>query len=139
MAVHSEDALHARFVELDKDGSGRVEMPEVIKFALRDAISRSAVPIATLLGSWDTDDNGEVDRDEFRRAVRFFGFKAVCALPPLLHRPSAFTLSPITYHLSPITHHLSPITYHLSPMTPDLGRGVRAGVAAAECGGGCGV
>ena len=81
MAIHSEDSLRARFVELDKDGSGRVEMPEVIKFALRDALSRSAVPIATLLSSWDTDENGEVDRDEFRRAVRFFGFRAVSPRP----------------------------------------------------------
>jgi len=76
MAINSEDALQARFHELDKDGTGLIEMPEMIKFALRDALSRSAVPMATLLSSFDGDGNGQVDRDEFRRAVRQLGFRA---------------------------------------------------------------
>jgi len=76
MAINSEDALQARFNELDKDGTGLIEMPEMIKFALRDALSRSAVPMATLLSSFDGDGNGQVDRDEFRRAVRQLGFRA---------------------------------------------------------------
>jgi len=76
MAINSEDALQARFHELDKDGTGLIEMPERIKFALRDALSRSAVPMATLLSSFDGDGNGQVDRDEFRRAVRQLGFRA---------------------------------------------------------------
>eukprot|EP00900_Chrysochromulina_parva_P011925 jgi/Chrpa1/20733/Chrysochromulina_OHIO_Genome00007183-RA len=76
MAVHSEKALRERFDALDVNGSGTVDMPEFIKFALRDALSRTALPIKSLLASWDTDDSQDIGIEEFRDAVRYFGFEA---------------------------------------------------------------
>ena len=76
MAIHTEEALRQRFDELDTDGSGTIEPVEWIKFALRDALARSAVDVQSLLESWDANGNGEIDPHEFRRAVGFFGFAA---------------------------------------------------------------
>jgi len=76
MAVHSEKALRERFDALDVNGSGTVDMPEFIKFALRDALSRTALPIKSLLASWDTDGSQDIGIEEFRDAVRYFGFEA---------------------------------------------------------------
>ncbi len=76
MGIHSEDALRARFNELDADGSGTLEMDEFIKFSLRDALSRCAAMVTDLLAEWDEDGNGEVDVEEFRKVVRHFGFEA---------------------------------------------------------------
>ena len=55
MGVHSESALRQRFDAIDADGSGTLEMPEFIKYALREALSRSAAAVADLLASWDTE------------------------------------------------------------------------------------
>ena len=77
MGIHTEAALRQRFEELDADGSGYVEMTEFIKFALRDALSRSVIKVADLLESWDTDGDDEVDVYEFRRAVRHLGFSGL--------------------------------------------------------------
>jgi Ca2+-binding EF-hand superfamily protein len=76
MAVHSEKALRERFDALDVNGSGTVDMPEFIKFTLRDALSRTALPIKSLLASWDTDGSQDIGIEEFRDAVRYFGFEA---------------------------------------------------------------
>ena len=74
MAIHTEDALRRRFEDMDSDGSGFIDMSEYIKFALRDALARSAAQIQDLLSSWDKDGNGLVNREEFRRAIGSFGF-----------------------------------------------------------------
>jgi len=76
MAINSEDALKQRFRDLDADNSGTVDMPEFIKFALRDGLSRTSLPIKSLLASWDTDGTGDIGLQEFRDAVRHFGFEA---------------------------------------------------------------
>ena len=76
MAVQSEKALRERFDALDVNGSGTVDMPEFIKFALRDALSRTALPVKSLLASWDTDGSQDIGIEEFRDAVRYFGFEA---------------------------------------------------------------
>ncbi len=76
IAIHSETALRERFNLLDVDGSGTVDVTEFIKFALRDALSRTAVPIKSLLASWDADGTGDIGLQEFRDAIRFFGFEA---------------------------------------------------------------
>ena len=76
MAIHTEEALRQRFEDLDADGSGTVDVPEFIKFALRDALARTALPVASLLASWDSDQTGDISLAEFRDAVRFFGFEA---------------------------------------------------------------
>ena len=59
------------------DGSGTVDTPEFIKFALRDALSRTSVPVSDLFLSWDEDGNLKIDMHEFRAAVRYFGFEAL--------------------------------------------------------------
>lgn len=76
MAIHSEAALRRRFSELDIDGSGYIDMPEFIKFALRDALQRSAAEVTFLLAQWDSDGNGTVEREEWRAAINHFGFEA---------------------------------------------------------------
>ena len=43
MAIQTEEALRKRFKAMDLDGSGEISMAEFIKFALRDALSRTAL------------------------------------------------------------------------------------------------
>ena len=76
MAIHTEEELHMRFDEMDADGSGSISVPEFIKFALRDALSRAAGQVADLLSMWDTDGDNMIDVDEFRKAVLALGFEA---------------------------------------------------------------
>ena len=77
MGVHTEEALRKRFKQLDADGSGELEMGEFIKFALRDALQRSAARVTDLLHAWDADGDGSIDKSEFRRAVATLGFDAL--------------------------------------------------------------
>ena len=76
IAIHTEAALRERFELMDTDASGTIEVSEFIKYALRDALARSATTVRELLKEWDIDKNGKVDKHEFRRAVRHFGFQA---------------------------------------------------------------
>jgi Ca2+-binding EF-hand superfamily protein len=76
MAIHTEEELWKRFTDLDTDGSGTVDVPEFIKFALRDALARAAGKVADLLAYWDTDGDGQIDAAEFRKAVLALGFDA---------------------------------------------------------------
>ena len=76
VGVFSEEALRARFADLDTDGSGMVELHEYIKFGLKDALARSSARVMDLFIDWDEDGSGTIDRREFRRAVRSFGFDA---------------------------------------------------------------
>ena len=70
----SDEDLRVRFEELDSDGSGKVDLSEYIRFSLRDALSRSSARVMDLFRQWDDDDSGEIDRKEFRQAVRALGF-----------------------------------------------------------------
>ena len=76
IGVHSEIALRRRFDEMDTDCSGSIEMAEFIKFTLIESLSRTSVPVAELMMSWDTNGDGELNKQEFRDAVRYFGFAA---------------------------------------------------------------
>lgn len=49
VAIHTEEALRKRFVDMDTDNSGLIDMSEYVKFALRDALSRSSVQVTDLL------------------------------------------------------------------------------------------
>ena len=71
---HTDEELHQRFVELDEDGSGKVDMNEYIRWSLRDALSRSAARVIDLFRKWDEDDSGTISKREFRRAIRALGF-----------------------------------------------------------------
>ena len=71
---HTEEELRERFIALDGDGSGKVDMNEYIRFSLRDALSRSASRVIDLFRKWDDDGSGEINKKEFRRAIRALGF-----------------------------------------------------------------
>ena len=76
IAIHPEDHLHARFEFLDADGSGSIDVAEYMSYALQDAFERSAASLTDLFAAWDKDGNMQLDRDEFRDALRSYGFKA---------------------------------------------------------------
>ena len=61
---HTDEELNARFVELDEDGSGKVDMNEYIRWSLRDALSRSSERVIDLFRKWDEDDSGEISKVE---------------------------------------------------------------------------
>ena len=71
---HTEKELRARFVTLDADGSGQVDMNEYVRFALCDALSRSSTRVIELFKQWDEDGEGGIDKKEFRRAIKSLGF-----------------------------------------------------------------
>jgi len=74
LGEHELDELRSRFMALDINGSGRIEKDEYLRASLRDALARSHARVAQILESWDEDGNGEVDKAEFKRAVRSMGF-----------------------------------------------------------------
>lgn len=76
IGIHPEDYLHARFEFLDADGSGSIDVAEYMSYALQDAFERSAASLTDLFAAWDKDGNMQLDRDEFRDALRSYGFKA---------------------------------------------------------------
>uniref|UniRef100_A0A7S2JHC6 EF-hand domain-containing protein n=1 Tax=Haptolina brevifila TaxID=156173 RepID=A0A7S2JHC6_9EUKA len=76
VGIHSEVALQGRFAEMDKDGGGTIDCSEFIRFALRDALMRSAANLTDIFEEWDEDGNGHIDRDEFKTALRSYGFVA---------------------------------------------------------------
>lgn len=94
VAIHSEDALRARFNALDMMGCGRVSISAYIVWAIKDALARSASRVIDLFAMWDDDDSGSIDKKEFRKAVRAFGFDAtdeevgVAAAPAQSHTRS---------------------------------------------------
>jgi Ca2+-binding EF-hand superfamily protein len=71
---HTHEELVARFEYLDGDHSGKVDMHEYLRFALRDALSRSAARVVEIFSEWDEDGSGTISKREFRRAVRSLGF-----------------------------------------------------------------
>ena len=75
MGEHTEAELRARFEYLDGDHSGKVDMHEYLRFALRDALSRSAAKVIEIFQEWDEDASGRIDKREFRRAIRSLGFE----------------------------------------------------------------
>ena len=74
MGDHTREELLARFNYLDGDNSGKVDMHEYLRFALRDALSRSAARVIEIFSEWDEDGSGKIDKREFRRAIRSLGF-----------------------------------------------------------------
>jgi Ca2+-binding EF-hand superfamily protein len=76
MGTHTEEALRKRFLSLDTDGSGEIELGEFLKWALRDALRRHGARLVDLLSEWDYDSSGEIDKDEFRKVLYSLGFDA---------------------------------------------------------------
>ena len=70
MGEHTEAELRARFEYLDGDHSGKVDMHEYLRFALRDALSRSAAKVIEIFQEWDENGDGELSKTEFRLACR---------------------------------------------------------------------
>ena len=62
--------LIARFEALDSDESGRIEMCEYLRFALRDALRRSATRCLDLFHQWDTDGSGSLELAELNKILR---------------------------------------------------------------------
>ena len=71
---HTEAELRERFVALDADGSGQVDFNEYTTFSLCDALQRSSKRVIDLFKQWDEDKSGEIDKKEFRRAIKSMGF-----------------------------------------------------------------
>lgn len=67
---HTDEELRARFEALDLDGNGFIDADEFIKFSLREALQRSSVRVFDLFQKWDTDKSGQLDRTEFRQAMK---------------------------------------------------------------------
>lgn len=74
--IHTEEALRKRFKSLDDDDSGYLEMPEFIKFSLREAMRRTKARVTDLLHDWDRDCSGQIDILEFRKLIWHLGFDA---------------------------------------------------------------
>ena len=74
----TEEELRARFVALDSDGSGKVDMGEYLQFSLRDALARSSDRVIDLFKKWDEDKSGVIDKKEFCQAMNALGF----SIPP---------------------------------------------------------
>ena len=70
----TEQELRERFLALDLTGSGLIEKHEYLRFSLRDALARSVTRVMEIFTAWDTNDDGEVSRAEFLKAVRALGF-----------------------------------------------------------------
>jgi Ca2+-binding EF-hand superfamily protein len=83
---HTDEELRERFNRLDTDGSGRIELNEYLRWALRDALARGGTRVIDLFRKWDDDQSGEISRDEFIRAIRAFGC-AADAVPPARASP----------------------------------------------------
>ena len=79
---HTDEELRERFNRLDTDGSGRIELNEYLRWALRDALARGGTRVIDLFRKWDDDQSGEISRDEFIRAIRAFGCAADAVPPP---------------------------------------------------------
>ena len=71
---HTDEELRARFNALDADGSGKVDLHEYVRFSLRDALARSSSRVIDLFKQWDEDGSGEIEKKEFRRAIKAMGF-----------------------------------------------------------------
>ena len=54
----TEMDLRLRFMALDADGSGKVDMSEYLQWSLKDALSRSSSRVVDLFRAWDEDRSG---------------------------------------------------------------------------------
>ena len=70
----AEEELRARFDYLDSRKSGKVDLHDYLRFALRDALARSSSRVLAIFEDWDADGSGSIDRREFRRAIQSLGF-----------------------------------------------------------------
>ena len=71
---HSDTTLKRRFLAMDGNKSGRVEVVEFVVFSLRDALRRSSERVVDLFRAWDRDGSGEISRTEFGRVLSVMGF-----------------------------------------------------------------
>jgi len=71
---HTIMELQERFAELDRDGSGTIDLQEYLLFSMQDALARSSQQLMTVFGEWDEDGGGEISKREFRRAIKGMGF-----------------------------------------------------------------
>ena len=70
MGVHTLDMLRLRFDHLDVDGSGLIDYPEFVVYALRENTMRTKISPELLLAQWDTGRTGRVTRPQFRSSLR---------------------------------------------------------------------
>ena len=76
VGIFPEAILHYRFNELDPQGTGYVHLRAFLVQSLRDALTRSAARVSDVLAHWDEDGDGELTKQEFRKALRAMGFRA---------------------------------------------------------------
>jgi hypothetical protein len=70
---HPHPQLHPQLHPLPLPHA-QVDLNEYIRWALRDALSRSSSRVIDLFRKWDVDDSGTVDKREFRKAIKSMGF-----------------------------------------------------------------
>ena len=77
VGVFSEDMLRERF-EAISDGDGHVTFHSYLMSQIRDAFFRAGTDTSAeeVMQMWDRDGNAEIDRYEFRKTMREYGFRA---------------------------------------------------------------
>ncbi len=76
--------------ELQVERVGVVNSGEVILSHLFHYIERTMAKVLDVFERIDTDGSGEIDREEFRRAVAMMGFEVPGAIPETLRKPEQF-------------------------------------------------
>lgn len=70
----SVDDQRSVFSEIDRDGSGTIEMGEYVRWSLLNSIRQAHVRAVDLFKAWDADGSHKIDKVEFRKALKSLGF-----------------------------------------------------------------
>ena len=72
----SSDVQEVRrlFEDIDRDGSGTIEMGEYVRWSLLNAIRHAHVRAVDLFKAWDADGSHKIDRREWWKALKGLGF-----------------------------------------------------------------
>ena len=69
-------SLRTRFDFIDVDSNGVISVRECLRYMLREALAGMAQHVLEVLSKWDEDKSGQVNRREFRQAIKALGLTA---------------------------------------------------------------